>query len=165
MTDSGWTLRAATPEEVKSHYESFRPAKEQTPEFDLSVMGIKPLSQIGFDDWDAFGVKAANVAVLGRWGFQRERFPDGFAIPFYFYDEFMKANGFYDDVTAMLADPDFQTDFETQDDMLDDLRDDIEGRGDAAVDHRRPDHHARHVPGGAIAALPVEHEQRGPAGL
>ena len=51
--------------------------------------------------------------------------PDGFAIPFYFYDEFMKAHGFYDDIKEMLANEDFQTDFDTQDDMLDDLRDDI----------------------------------------
>ena len=46
-------------------------------------------------------------------------------MPFYFYDEFMKAHGFYDDVKEMLADEDFQTDFEGQDDKLDDLRDDI----------------------------------------
>ena len=51
--------------------------------------------------------------------------PDGFAIPFYFYDEFMKYNDLYDDVEEMLADEEFQTDFEVQDDMLDDLRDDI----------------------------------------
>ena len=51
--------------------------------------------------------------------------PGGFAIPFYFYDEFMKAHGFYDDIKEMLANEDFQTDFDTQDDMLDDLRDDI----------------------------------------
>ena len=58
-------------------------------------------------------------------GFPQGTVPDGFAIPFYFYDEFMKAHGFYDDVKEMLADPDFQSDFEVQDDMLDDLRDDI----------------------------------------
>ena len=38
----------------------------------------------------------------------------------------MKAHGFYDAITEMLSDEDFQTDFEVQDDMLDDLRDDIE---------------------------------------
>ena len=81
---------------------------------------------IGFDDWDAFGVKAANVAVLGTLGFPEGTVPDGFAIPFYFYDEFMKHNGFYEDIEEMLADPDFQSDYAVQDDMLDDLRDDIE---------------------------------------
>ena len=63
--------------------------------------------------------------MLGTLGFPEGTVPDGFAIPFYFYDEFMKTHGFYDDVKEMLADEDFQTDFETQDDRLDDLRDDI----------------------------------------
>ena len=126
VTGTGWDLRPATPEEVDAHYESSRPARDQTPEFDLSAKEITSLSEIGFEDWKAFGVKAANVAVLGKLGFPPGTVPDGFAIPFYFYDEFMKHNGFYDDIEEMLADPDFQTDFEVQDDMLDDLRDDIE---------------------------------------
>ena len=46
-----------------------RPAQDQTPERDLSVTAITPLSEIGFGDWTAFGVKAANVAVLGTLGF------------------------------------------------------------------------------------------------
>ena len=126
VTEDGYSIRAATKAEVDSHYEASRPAEEQTPEFDLSVTGIKPLSQIGFEDWKAFGVKAANVAVLGTLGFPEGTVPDGFAIPFYFYDEFMKAHDFYTRIEAMLADEDFQMDFDVQDDMLDDLRDDIE---------------------------------------
>ena len=125
VTEEGWELSAATPEEVGAHYESSRPTHTQTPQRDLSVTGITPLSQIGFEDWKAFGVKAANLAVLRTLGFPEGTVPDGFAIPFYFYDEFMKAHGFYDDVKEMLADEDFQTDFEEQDDKLDDLRDDI----------------------------------------
>ena len=126
VTDDGWELHTATKAEVDAHYEAARPAQPQTPERDLAVTGIKPLSQIGFEDWTAFGVKAANVAVLGKLGFPAGTVPDGFAIPFYFYDEFMKAHDFYTRIETMLADPDFQTDFEVQDDMLDDLRDDIE---------------------------------------
>ena len=126
VTEKDWDLRAANPEEVDAHYESSRPSRAQTPEFNLSVTGITPLSQIGFEDWTAFGVKAANVAVLGRLGFPAGTVPDGFAIPFYFYDEFMKAHDFYTRVGTMLTNEDFQTDFETQDDRLDDLRDDIE---------------------------------------
>ena len=122
VTESGWTLSAATPEEVNAHYESSRPAREQTPQRDLSVTSITPLSEIGFADWDAFGVKAANVAVLGTLGFPTGTVPDGHAIPFYFYDEFMKANDLYNDIKEMLADPDFQTDFDKQADKLKKLR-------------------------------------------
>ena len=126
VTSGDWNLRAATIDEVEDHYESSRPAQEQVPERDLSITAITALSEIDFDDWKAFGVKAANVAVLRTLGFPSGTVPDGFAIPFYFYDEFMKHNGFYARIEAMLADPDFQSDFDTQDEMLDELRDDIE---------------------------------------
>ena len=125
VTESGWSLRAATPDEVDEHYESARPSQTQTPPRDLSVTSVTPLSDVHFEDWTAFGVKAANVAELGRLGFTAGTVPEGFAIPFYFYDEFMRANGFHARVDEMLADPDFQADFDVQDGMLDDLRDDI----------------------------------------
>ena len=119
VTGDGYTIRAATPAEVEAHYASSRPASAQTPERDLSVTTITPLSQVAFDDWDAFGVKAANVAVLGTLEFPEGTVPDGFAIPFYFYDEFMKHNELYDDIEEMLADEDFQTDYDT---MASDLK-------------------------------------------
>ena len=126
VTETGWDLRAATSAEVDAHYASSRPSQQQTPQRDLSVRSITPLSDIAFDDWDAFGVKAANVALLRTLGFPTGTVPDGFAIPFYFYDEFMKHNNFYTRIETMLADPDFQSDFDTQEDELKDLRDDIE---------------------------------------
>ena len=52
--------------------------------------------------------------------------PDGFAVPFYFYDEFMKANELDAMVTTMLADSDFQTSYDTQAEKLKELRDAIE---------------------------------------
>ena len=122
VTEDGWTLRAATPAEVDAHYASSRPAAEQTPQRDLSVTEITPLSEVGFDDWTAFGVKAANVAVLGTLGFPEGTVPDGFAVPFYFYDEFIKHNELYDDIEEMLADPAFQTGFDVQEDELKKLR-------------------------------------------
>ena len=125
VTDSGWDLRAATFEEVETHYASSRPAQPQTPQRDLSVTGITPLGDISFADWDAFGVKAANVAVLGTLDFPEGTVPDGFAIPFYVYDEFMKQNNFYARIETMLADPNFQSDFDNQEAQLKQLRKDI----------------------------------------
>ena len=122
VTESGYTIRAATPAEVEAHYAAARPAITQAPERDLSVTTITDLDEIGFDDWNAFGVKAANVAVLGTLGFPAGTVPDGFAVPFHFYDEFMKHNGFYDDVEALLADPEFRTDYDTQESELKRLR-------------------------------------------
>ena len=126
VTDSEWKMRAATLAEVDAHYVSSRPTAVQSPERDLLVTSITALGDIGFDDWDAFGVKAANVAVLGGLRLPEGTVPDGFAIPFYFYDEFMKHNGFYDDIVNMLADEDFQSDFDTQVSQLKSLRKEIE---------------------------------------
>ena len=126
VTDSGWELHTATKAEVDAHYESSRPA--EAPDTGTRSRGhgdqtrsVRSVSRTG----TAFGVKAANVAVLGTLGFPAGTVPDGFAIPFYFYDEFMKAHDFYTRIETMLANEDFQTDFEVQDDRLNDLRDDI----------------------------------------
>ena len=72
------------------------------------------LAEIGFEDWRAFGVKAANLAVLGRLGLPEGTVPDGFAVPFFFYHEFMRQNDFYRRVEQLLADPDFQNDLDVQ---------------------------------------------------
>ena len=122
VTEDGWDLRAATRMEVDEHYASSRPARPQTPQRDRSVTSITPLSQIQFGDWTKFGVKAANVAVLGTLGFPAGTVPNGFAIPFYFYDEFMKFNDLYARIKTLLARTDFQTDFDTQEDELKKLR-------------------------------------------
>ena len=122
VIDTGYSIRAATQEEVDEHYASSRPAETQTPQRDLTVTSITPLSNIDFDDWDSFGVKAANVAVLRTLGFPEGTVPDGFAVPFYFYDEFMKHNNLYDYIEEMLADTDFQTDYDTKADKLKKLR-------------------------------------------
>ncbi len=122
VTDDGYSIRAASQSEVDEHYASSRPTEPQTPQRDLSATSITALSEIGFDGWDSFGVKAANVAVIGTLGFPPGTVPDGFAAPFYFYDEFMKHNGLYDEIEEMLADSDFQADYDTQVDELKKLR-------------------------------------------
>ena len=122
VTADGYSIRAATPAEVEAYFAVSRPPGTQTPERDLTVTQITDLDDIGFDDWNAFGVKAANVAVLRTLGFPDGTVPDGFAVPFYFYDEFMKHNGFYDDIEEMLEDPDFQSDYGAQEKELKKLR-------------------------------------------
>ncbi len=122
VTADGYSIRAATPAEVEAYFAASRPPGTQTPERDLTVTQITDLDDIGFDDWNAFGVKAANVAVLRTLSFPDGTVPDGFAVPFYFYDEFMKHNGFYDDIEEMLEDPNFQSDYDTQEKELKKLR-------------------------------------------
>ena len=78
----------------------------------------------------AFGGKASHFGGLATIG-DAVPHPPAFAVPVYYYDRFMADNGLWDDVDAMLADPDFLGDAATRYAMLDDLRDAIE---DATVD-------------------------------
>lgn len=104
----GFDIREATQQEVETHLESLRPAAPQTPVRDLTKTAILPLSALGFSSASAYGAKAANVAELRKF-LPSAMVPNGHAIPFYFYDEYMKENGFYDEARTMLADPFFST--------------------------------------------------------
>lgn len=117
----GYILEEASLEEVNAFFESIRPTEPQIPSRNLSVTEIAPLGAIGFEDADSFGAKAANVAELGKF-LPAGMVPTGHAVPFYFYDEFMKHNGFYDVSIAMAADPTFQSDPQTRLSMLDTFR-------------------------------------------
>ena len=123
----GFELRLATQQEVDDHFESLRPTDPQFPERDLSVTQIAALGDIGFHDANAFGSKAANVAELQH--IMPNVAPDGFAIPYYFYDEYMKFNGFYAEVQQIMSDATFQSDPEARKDALGDFRDRIRDDG------------------------------------
>lgn len=120
-----YTIREATLDEVNAWYETIRPTDEQIPDRDLSQTSILPLDSIGFDMANAFGAKCANVATMRNFGFPEGTIPDGFGIPFYYYDEFMKYNGFYDQVEQMITNDNFINDLDTRIDMLKDFRKDI----------------------------------------
>jgi len=122
----GYEIREASNAEVERHFAALRPAAGQSPPRDLTVTEIRPLREVGFEDAMNVGVKAANVATLQTLGFPTEAIPDGFAIPFYFYDEFMKHNNFYHDVERMLALPNFADDADERERVLKILRDGIE---------------------------------------
>ncbi|MCH6258950.1 PEP/pyruvate-binding domain-containing protein [Puniceicoccaceae bacterium K14] len=128
VTPDGYSLEPATQAEVDAYLESVRPEEEQTPVRDLSETEIRSLSNLGFEDSSAVGAKAANVAELGRF-LPQGVVPEGFAVPFYFYDEFMKLNGFYEDAEEMMDTTGFGTDPDKRDDALDDFRDRIRDEG------------------------------------
>ncbi len=125
VEEDGYEMREATLEEVNAWYEDLRPTEPQIPERDLSFTNILPLNDINFDMSSAFGAKCSNVATMRDFGLVEGTIPDGFGIPFYYYDEFMKFNDFYQRVEEMLADPVFQTDLEVRIETLKDFRKDI----------------------------------------
>ena len=118
----GFEIREAILKEVETHFADLRPSKTQRPERDLSVTKILLLDNIAFEDASRFGVKTANVATLRTFGFPEGTVPDGFGIPFYFYDEFMKYNGFYAKIEALRKDSAFQNSQDTKGSVLEKLR-------------------------------------------
>ena len=118
VTLDGYHLREATVQEVEGHFAKLRPEQTLVPERDLQARAIRPLSELGFDDAASVGVKAANVATLGSLDFPAGVVPEGFAIPFHFYDSFMRHNGFYEQVAAMFAAPGFATDTGVREEAL-----------------------------------------------
>ncbi|MGH3930824.1 MAG: PEP/pyruvate-binding domain-containing protein [Pseudonocardiaceae bacterium] len=121
VTPDSFVLESATQAQVDSWLERLRPPHPQLPRRDLGPREIVDLDQLRNSDTAAFGAKAANLGEL-RTIFPAEMVPGGYAIPFSFYDDFMTANGLYDEVACMIADADFQSDPAVRERMLDDFR-------------------------------------------
>ncbi len=127
VNSQGFKIREASKAEVDKHFEKLRPSKALSPTRNLSKKTIEPLSNVTFKDSESFGVKASNLAVLRSIKLKAD-VPDGFGIPFYFYDEFMKHNEFYAEFEKLSKLPEFSAspDREKQITQLKDFRAKIE---------------------------------------
>lgn len=114
----GYVIRKATLKEVRAHLANRVPASVHVPLRDLAVKEILPFSEIGFEDASRVGVKAANLATLRKLGLRHDLTPDGFAVPFSYYDAFMRKNGFYGLAEAMLETPGFGSSAEVREEEL-----------------------------------------------
>ncbi len=119
-------IREATLDEVNAWFDDIRPKEEQIPPLNLDYKEILPLADIEFSMFDGFGAKCANIATMRTFGFPDGTIPDGFGIPFYFYQEFMKYNSFFEEIETIMNDPDFIADRVVRDQMLADFRAKIE---------------------------------------
>ena len=120
----GYTLEPVSAKDAERHYAQLRPRRTQRPRRSLGARKIEPLRAIRFKDRHAFGAKAVSVAELGR--VDGVRAPDGFGVPFYFYDRFMELLGFYDEVEGLLEQPRFRDDAAYRQQALRLLRERIE---------------------------------------
>ena len=116
-----FALAPATPDEVAAWLERIRPTRPQSPPRDLCARQIVDLDDIGHADVQRVGAKAANVAELRRM-LPAGVAPDGYAIPFFFYDEFMRDTGLYDEARAIVGDAELLADPVRREQVLDKLR-------------------------------------------
>jgi hypothetical protein len=136
VTSSSYTVRAVTQAEADAFAAAHRPPPVVLPALDLSFDRIVDIEEVTPEPNDseglrdaireaarAFGGKAAQYAILAR----TDDVPvkRAFAIPVFFYDQFMRDNGFYERVATLLDDESFRTDATARDQRLLALREDM----------------------------------------
>ena len=77
------------------------------PKFDLSETRLLGLSQQRARSSIAFGGKSGNLGELMNAHLPGIQVPNGFTVPFYYYDQFLKANKLDDAIYALLNDQKF----------------------------------------------------------
>ncbi|WP_437736464.1 PEP/pyruvate-binding domain-containing protein [Sorangium sp. So ce1335] len=131
---SSWSVREVTQAEAEAFWEAHKPEPVTLPELDLTVTDLRDIEEVTPDPPDgeplrdaikkavlAFGGKSAHYSILAR--IPEVPIQKAFSIPVYYYDLFMKQNGFYEQIEALLADPQFNTDTAVRDKGLKALRD------------------------------------------
>lgn len=134
---SDYEVSAVEQAEADAWWEEHKPQGVQVPGLDDSVTELRdaaaivPADVAGADllavikeGTRAFGGKASNYAALSH--VEGIRVPQAFAVPIYYYLQFMRENGFDQQVAALLADPAFVADPAVRDQKLRELRDAME---------------------------------------
>lgn len=86
--DGTFSLAATTLAEAEQFWTS-RTLEPLVPAYDLEREGLPRFDEVGFADSVAIGVKAANLAELHQ--LLPEQTPDGFAVPFRYYDAHLQS--------------------------------------------------------------------------
>jgi rifampicin phosphotransferase len=92
------------------------------PKFDLSETRLLSLTQQRKPSSIAFGGKSANLGEVMRARLPGIIVPNGFTIPFHYYDEFIKQNQFDDEIFTLLNDQKFVHDPSYRRERLTELR-------------------------------------------
>jgi len=122
----GYDLREVSAGEVEEHFASLRPSNTQVPPRDLSVTNIRSLDVVGFADAPSVGVKSANLSAMRKFGLPEGAVPVGLAVPFFYYDTFMRHNDLYVMAAQMMEDAGFRSDASTREAALEKFQDAVE---------------------------------------
>lgn len=129
MTD--YKLERASLDEIKL---KFKTPDEQVPPVNLTVKKLAGLREMHKKDSIIYGSKAANLGEMLNARVAGMIVPDGFSIPFYWYDAFMKANKFDQQVEAWQDDLNFVHNPRIRRQKLDEFRSAIQkGKFDPAL--------------------------------
>lgn len=127
-----WTISEISSEQAQEFLADHGPEPVTLPPADMTITDLRDIEEVVVLAEDqplrdaivaalpAFGGKAAHYSVMAQEG--SIPMPKAFAVPVYYYVQFMEANGFYDLVEGWLADPDFIDDPAVRDTRLTELR-------------------------------------------
>jgi len=119
-----WSVESVTQDEADAWWETHTPTPVEVSPPDYSVTELVDVDDLTVADIPAVGGKAAQFGEL-RHIAEDVTVRDGFAIPVYFYRQFLEENGFDTEIAAMLADPSFQSDGNVRRERLESLRTDM----------------------------------------
>lgn len=121
MTD--YKLSRASIDDIK---EKFVSPDQQIPPVDLAIKRLAGLREMRAKDSVRYGSKAANQGEMIRARVAGIIIPDGFSIPYFWYDKFMKDNGFNERIADWQNDLEFVHNPRVRRQKLEEFRADIQ---------------------------------------
>ena len=110
VTDSEHVMRKATPEEIAAADAKALEARTvKLPKADTYQRRLKVLTELGIDDWRAYGTKSANLGAIASARLLDVNIPPGFGIPFHHYTSHMQRHGLDLELSKMLRDSRWST--------------------------------------------------------
>jgi hypothetical protein len=106
--------------------QKFASPDQQVAPSDLTVTKLAGLKEMSAADSIVYGAKAANLGEIINAGIPGITVPDGFSVPFYYYDKFMQDHGFDDEIAHLMEDLEFVHNPRYRRQKLDEFRKKIE---------------------------------------
>jgi hypothetical protein len=134
-----WVIKEVSADEANQWWEIKRPLPiADIRPYDTTVTELKTIQDIVAEPAVKTQLKAAIKAAIPAFGGKASHFsvlaqtpgltvPTAFGVPIYYYDQFMRENGFSDRLATMLADDAFTSDPKVRDQQLAQLRYDMQG--------------------------------------
>jgi len=137
VTAFNYSITEVTKEDADAWWKDNSPAGVGIPNLDLETQELRDIEDLldlenmtlgeALDvSIPAYGGKASHYGAFPHMDNNKVRYPKGFAVPVFYYYQFMDQNGFNERLTQMLEDTDFQSDPAVRNELLAQLRTDMQ---------------------------------------
>lgn len=130
-----WTVKETTAEAAASYWETKKPKPVVLPALNFDITDLTDIEDVT-PETDGVSLRDAIKESVRAWGGKAAQYsilaktkdvptPKAFAIPVFYYNQFMTENGLFDRIDALLEDSEFMADPATREAELATLRDDM----------------------------------------